>query len=340
MSIFYRLNALTVLLALALVMFGAFVRLSDAGLSCPDWPGCYGELVVPETQADAAAGPMTFPERPLEEGKAWKEMIHRYLAGALGLLILAMAVLAWVQRRSAFELQRVLPTALLGLVIFQALLGMWTVTLLLQPLIVTAHLLGGMATLALLWLCLLRQGNHLAGLAGNADLRWMAGGTLAVLVVQIFLGGWTSTNYAAYACSAFPSCLGQSWWPDTDFATAFTLWHPLGINYQYGVMTAEARATIHWVHRLGALVTTIVIALLASRFWSLGHVDKRWRILATVLVAALALQLGLGIAIVVFEVPLPVAVAHNGGAALLLLAVMTVVHAAWRARCVQEKPRT
>lgn len=338
MSAFYRLNALTVLLTLVVIMVGAFVRLSDAGLSCPDWPGCYGELVVPESQADAAAGGLAFPHRPLEVSKAWKEMVHRYLAGTLGLLILAMTVLAWL-RRDTIGQQRALPTALLGLVMFQALLGMWTVTLLLKPLIVTAHLLGGMATLALLWLCLLRQGGHLRGLAGASGLRWMTGVALLVLVVQIFLGAWTSTNYAAYACLDFPSCHGQGWWPETDFARAFTLWHGLAVNYQHGILNSVARATIHWTHRVGALVTAGVLLLLAARLWWLGGTDKRWRRLAGVLVAALVLQAGLGISAVLLRVPLWAAVAHNGGAALLSLAVMTIVHAAWCAGSVPAKYR-
>lgn len=330
MSVFYRLAALTVLLTLVVIMLGAFVRLSDAGLSCPDWPGCYGEWVVPETQAEAAAGQLSFPKRPLDVSKAWKEMIHRYLAGTLGLLILALTVLAWV-RRNEPDQQRVLPTVLLGVVIFQALLGMWTVTLLLKPLVVTAHLLGGMATLALLWLCLLRQGNHLRGLPAAPGLRWMTGFALLVLVAQIFLGAWTAANYAAYACLDFPTCHGNSWWPETNFVRAFTLWHGLAINYQHGILNSVARATIHWTHRLGALVTAVVFLLLAARLWFLGAADRRWRPLAGLLVAALVLQAGLGIAMVLLRIPLWAAVAHNGAAALLLLATMTVVHAAWRA---------
>lgn len=338
MSAFYRLNALVVLLTLVVIMVGAFVRLSDAGLSCPDWPGCYGQLVVPESHAETAAANRAFPERPLEAAKAWKEMIHRYLAGTLGMLILALAVLAWL-RRDQLGQQRVLPPIILGLVVFQALLGMWTVTLLLKPLIVTSHLLGGMATLALVWLCLLRQGGHLQRLPGGRGLRWLAGLALVVLVGQIFLGAWTSTNYAAYSCTGFPTCHGQQWWPQTDFVRAFTLWHGLGINYAHGILGAVARATIHWTHRLGALVTIVVVLLLALRLWRLGVADGRWRVLACVLVAAVALQAGIGVATVLLRVPLPIAVAHNGGAALLLLAVMTTAHAAWCAGPVSTKFR-
>lgn len=241
MSVFYRISALAVLLTFVVILMGAYVRLSDAGLSCPDWPGCYGQMIVPQTQSQAAQGPMAFPDRPLEVDKAWKEMIHRYLAGTLGMLILALAVLSWF-RRDEVSQQRVLPPILLALVIFQALLGMWTVTLLLKPLVVTGHLLGGMSTIALLWLCLLRQGDHLRGLRDAPGVRLMAAIALVVLVAQIFLGAWTSTNYAAIACEAFPTCHGHGWWPDTNFAKAFTLWHGLPINYQHGVLDSVARA--------------------------------------------------------------------------------------------------
>lgn len=338
MSVFYRLNALAVVLTLVVIMVGAFVRLSDAGLSCPDWPGCYGQIIVPESPAEAVAANQAFPHRPLEAAKAWKEMVHRYLAGTLGMLILALAVLAWL-RRDVVGQQRALPGILLGLVIFQALLGMWTVTLLLKPLIVTSHLLGGMATLALLWLCLLRQGRHLHGLEGARGLRWLAGLALAVLVLQIFLGAWTSTNYAAYACPDFPSCRGQGWWPETDYARAFTLWHGLGINYEHGILGSAARATIHWTHRLGALLTVAVVLLLTARLWWLGARDVRWRGLAGLLLAAVAVQAGLGITTVVLRVPLWAAVAHNGGAALLLLAVMATVHAVWWAGPISTNSR-
>lgn len=327
MSVFYRINALTVLLAFVVITVGAFVRLSDAGLGCPDWPGCYGHLDVPESQAETAVANAAFPERPVEAGKAWKEMVHRYLAGALGLLILTMAVLAW-RRWHVIGQQRVLPVVLLGVVVFQALLGMWTVTLLLKPLIVAAHLLGGMATLALLWLCLLRQGSHLRGMAGVSGLRVIATIALAVLLAQLFLGAWTSSNYAALACPDFPTCQAR-WWPETDFARAFKLWHGLGINYEYGILDSVPRATIHWTHRIGALITTVVMMLVAARLWLLGGGDQRWRRLAVALVAVTMLQIGLGIATVVLHLPLSVAVAHNGGAALLLLTVMTICHAAW-----------
>ncbi len=328
MDKYYRVNLICIFVAFVVITVGAFVRLSDAGLGCPDWPGCYGHIGVPQDHGAAQGF-----ARPLEQHKAWKEMAHRYLAGSFGLLILVMLFFAWRQRRRVSQ-QMVLPIALLGLVIFQALLGMWTVTLLLKPLIVTAHLLGGMSLLALLVWSLLRQGNHLTQLPAGAQrglLRGMATLGLVVLIVQIFLGVWTSSNYAALACTDFPTCHGQ-WWPETDFKEAYTLWRGLGVNYEFGVLDSVPRATIHMVHRLGALITTGVMLVLAALLFALGRRERRWSGLAVALLAALALQVTLGIIVVVAHLPLAVAVAHNGGATLLLCALMSINHASWRAR--------
>ncbi|MDN5939409.1 MAG: COX15/CtaA family protein [Salinisphaera sp.] len=329
-NVFYAVNALAVLLCFAVIMVGAYVRLSNAGLGCPDWPGCYGHLDVPAPGAERAAANAAYPTNPVQPAKAWKEMIHRYLASTLGLLILCMAGLAWWRRREPGQ-QRWLPGLLLLLVVFQGLLGMWTVTLLLKPLIVTGHLLGGMATLALLWLCLLRQGKTMSRLQATVVVRGLAALALAVLFLQLFLGAWTSTNYAGLACPDFPTCLGQ-WWPRTDFATAFTLWHGLPVNYAGGVLDSAARATIHVSHRLGALVTACVVLLLTATMWRLGNRQRGWRGLAVALVLVTALQVGLGISIVLAHLPLGLAVAHSGGAALLVLAVMAINHAAWGGR--------
>ncbi|MES1926394.1 COX15/CtaA family protein [Salinisphaera sp. T31B1] len=328
----FQLNLATLCLAFVVITLGAFVRLSDAGLGCPDWPGCYGHLDVPTAQADVARANERFAHRPVEAPKAWKEMIHRYAAGTLGLLILAMA-LAALRRSDNPHQQRALPWVLVALVIFQALLGMWTVTLLLKPLIVTGHLLGGMATFALLGWCLYRQGNLFSGWRARSvgTLRVAAGVALALLVGQIFLGAWTSTNYAALACPDFPTCQTY-WWPPTDYPAAFTLWHGLGINYEYGILDSIPRATIHWTHRLGAVLIVAVLVALAGLLFRQGVFERRWRGMGLTLLAALALQVGLGISTVVFHLPLPVAVAHNGGAALLLLTLVAINHAAWRAR--------
>jgi cytochrome c oxidase assembly protein subunit 15 len=318
-SMQYRLAILTCLLAFAVILMGAYVRLSDAGLGCPDWPGCYGQLLVPaeHTAADASYG-----DRPLHAGKAWKEMIHRYLAGSLGLAILLLALLAWRQRQQVAQ-PRLLPALLLALVVFQAALGMWTVTLLVKPAIVTAHLLGGFATFALLWLLVLRLrpgGNIPSPASGPLHTHlWLA---LCVLVLQITLGGWTSSNYAALGCSEFPTCYGGEWWPRMDFQEAFVIWRGLGVNYEFGVLENDARTAIHMTHRMGALLSLLVIGLLALRL--IGQPQpSALRHLGWVMLGLLLVQLGLGITNVLGHLPLPIAVAHNGGAALLLLTLVT-----------------
>lgn len=312
------------LLALVVVLLGAFVRLSDAGLGCPDWPGCYGKLIgVPEAAVEIAQAESQYPQRAVDVAKAWKEVVHRYAAGLLGLLILAMAVLA--VRNRAFHGQPVIqPVCLLALVICQALLGMWTVTLQLKPVIVMAHLLGGFMTLALLWWLLvsaaLRDQWHRSVPWGLKALTLLG---VAILVGQIGLGGWTSSNYAALACPDFPTCQTQ-WWPDMDFGEAFVLWRGLGVDYEFGVLESPARTAIHIAHRLGAIVTAAyllflgVVVIRRSDSWML-------RATALAVLALLALQVALGISNVVLHLPIAVAVAHNGTAALLLLAVLTLV---------------
>jgi cytochrome c oxidase assembly protein subunit 15 len=196
------------LLALVVIMLGAYVRLSDAGLGCPDWPGCYGKLIVPSTEAEIASANNTYPHRPLETGKAWKEMVHRYLASALGLCILALAVIA-LRRRNQVGQPLLLPWLLTLLVAFQGALGMWTVTLQVKPVIVTAHLLGGLATVALLWILTLKLYSPSINpyvIYHNRRLLWLSRLGVVILLMQIILGGWTSTNYAAIGCTDFPSC--------------------------------------------------------------------------------------------------------------------------------------
>ncbi len=311
----FRLGCAATLLTLAVVVLGAWVRLSDAGLGCPDWPGCYGHAGVPAAEGEIAAANAAYPERPVEVGKAWREMIHRYLAGTLGLVIAVIAVVAVVRRA---RIGITLPLVLLGLVVFQALLGMWTVTLLLKPLIVLAHLLGGLTILALLaWMTL----SHAPRLPAWSHPRWLRGlalGALAVLVMQIALGGWTSTNYAALACTDLPTCQGQ-WWPQTDFEIAFVPWHGLGIDYEGGILDGPARTAIHLSHRIGAIAAAGVVLALAIACLVVAR-ERGLRIAGGGLIGLLALQLGLGLANVAWLLPLPVATAHNGGAALLLLA--------------------
>jgi cytochrome c oxidase assembly protein subunit 15 len=316
----YRLAVFTCLLAFCVILVGAYVRLSDAGLGCPDWPGCYGQIVVPSDQSTVDNG----FERPLHSAKAWKEMIHRYLAGSLGLAILLLALVAWRNRKRQDQ-PLLLPSALLLLVIFQAALGMWTVTLLVKPAIVTAHLLGGMATLALLWLLVLRlrpEPPSGPAIASNRDRKLMLA-SLVVVIMQITLGGWTSTNYAAFGCSEFPTCYGGQWWPMMDFREAFIIWRGLGVNYEFGVLDNDARTAIHMTHRVGALITLIIVGLLAINLIR-RHSDSL-RKLGLFLAVMLFLQISLGITNVLGHLSLPVAVAHNGLAALLLLTLITIL---------------
>jgi cytochrome c oxidase assembly protein subunit 15 len=290
--------------------------LSDAGLGCPDWPGCYGNLILDETDAGKADAAANF-ERPLEASKAWKEMIHRYLASILGLVILVLTFMAWKRPEMG---QRGLTIGLSLLVMFQGALGMWTVTLLVKPVIVMSHLLGGLATLSLLLLLFLRtKDKQLPPTSQVGGLKKLAIISMIILVVQIALGGWTSTNYAALACPEFPTCFGDSWSPDVDYKEGFVLWRGLGVDYEFGVLNNEARAAIHWVHRIGALITTIVLTILI--FMLLRAQAIKEAILVAVL---LGTQVLLGILNVRLNLPLDMAVAHNGVAALLLLGVVYV----------------
>ena len=319
--LFNRLLLAAVGLALAVVAAGAYVRLTDAGLGCPDWPGCYGHLAsLPETAQEIAAARESDPQGRYDAGKAFREMLHRYLAGTLGLLILALTVSCWSGRGNP-RLARGM-TALLALVMFQALLGMWTVTLQLKPLVVTMHLLGGFATLGLLWwLWLAHRAWPTPRPPRPRFLRPLYAAACAGLIAQVALGGWTSSNYAALACSDFPTCREQ-WWPSgMNFSDAFVLWRGLGINYEKGVLDSPARTAIHMAHRVGAAMAAALIVSLAVL--GLRSRVAAWRRSSVILLVLLALQIALGIANVLLHLPLATAVAHNVFAALLLLAVIS-----------------
>ncbi|HEX5353055.1 MAG TPA: COX15/CtaA family protein [Rhodanobacteraceae bacterium] len=389
-------------LAFAVIVFGAFVRLSNAGLSCPDWPTCYGRITWPVASAAVAKADKAFPNRPVESRKTWREQSHRFLAGALGLLVLAEALVATFasKRRIGLVIAAVVligvgiplymatdyvassvvaalgEALLLGIVIFwrragwrriavlalavvcfQALLGMWTVTWLLKPIVVSGHLLGGMATFALLaWVAWRLSfspspspspsgegarplvGGRADGGSGSRVLHALAGTSprpvsrgerglfiatiigLVLLSCQIFLGGWTSTNYAALACgigkSAFPTCLGQ-WWPAMDFHQGFILWRGIGVDFQGGVLDAAARTAIQMGHRFGAVAVFIYVLWLAH---GTGRAGLRWHGVA--LVVLLLAQVLMGIGNVTLGMPLWLADAHTGGAALLLFAMV------------------
>ena len=323
---FFRLCLTASVLTLVVVLLGAWVRLEDAGLGCPDWPGCYGMLLgVPQTEEAIEVANVAYPERPVHVGKAWKEMIHRYAAGILGLLVFAITIYA-VRRRHEPGQPLGLPVFLAILIIAQSILGMWTVTWQLKPLVVTLHLLGGMTTLALLWWLTLRAGVMYRPPVRDPGhrLRPAVLAVLAVVVAQILLGGWVSTNYAALACTDFPRCGGE-WWPEADYSDAFVLWKGLGVDYEFGVLDHPARVAIQFVHRLGAVVTAAAVIGLAVAVW-LRSRSTLVRGYAAAAVVLLVVQWALGITNVLASLPLSVAVAHNGGAALLLLSVVGLYH--------------
>ena len=305
MRTYRALVLLSLCLTYIVVVVGAYVRLSDAGLGCPDWPLCYGQP-LPRDIADRDA-----------LAKAWKEMGHRYLAGALGMLIVAITLCAW--RTGRF---RWLATAILALVLFQATLGKWTVTMLLKPAIVTAHLLGGMAILALLaWLGLSLSKNP-PGLKVQ-KIRIPAMLALAAVVVQIALGGWVSANYAALACPDLPGCRGEAV-PPMNFADAFHVVRELGHTAAGALLPLEALTAIHWVHRMFALVVVAAVG------WAVLKSYRFRKTLSIVVALLLVLQFSLGIANVAAGLPLWLAAAHNGGAALLLLSLVVLNFSASR----------
>ena len=368
---FHRIAWLAVALALGVIVFGAFVRLSNAGLSCPDWPTCYGRATWPQAVgevADHAASAI----RPFETHKAWREQVHRMLAGSLGVLVLALALLA--ARRRRFGVAQILVASLLvaaaiplymrglhaassalavaaeslllfaalrwsnadlsrasaltlAVIIFQALLGMWTVTWLLKPVVVMGHLLGGLLTFSLLTWTAWRATDRPIKLAEALQLRHWVIGAIAVLGLQIALGGWTSANYAALSCGAgswsadnFPRCVGQ-WWPPHDFGEGFVLWRGVGVDYEGGVLDGAARIAIQMTHRIVAMGVAAYLLVLSWRLLRIPGM-RGWGVGLVVLLLA---QVGLGILNVKLALPLPVAVAHNAGAALLLFTLVSLL---------------
>lgn len=362
---FHRIAWLAVALTLCVVVFGAFVRLSDAGLSCPDWPTCYGRAAWPGA-AQEAVGHAASEIRPFETHKAWREQVHRHLAASLGVLVLVLALLAARRRRygiaqvlaasalvaaaiplymhgehvaasalaiageailllaalrwSNLDLARVAALTL-AVIVFQALLGMWTVTWLLKPIVVMGHLLGGLTTFSLLLWMAWRATDRPIRLADAATLRrWVMGG-LILLALQIALGGWVSANYAALSCGLdFPKCAGQ-WWPQADFREGFVLWRGIGVDYEGGVLDGASRIAIQLAHRVVAVLLALYLLSLAMRLLRTPGM-RGWAIALVVLTVG---QVALGILNVKLNLPLPVAVAHNGGAALLLFTLVSLI---------------
>lgn len=332
-----RLALAGLLLCFVVVVLGAYVRLTAAGLGCPDWPGCYGHLTPIGAEQNAAAQ-AAYPNTPLHVGKAWREMIHRYAASMLGLIIVIITALAIARRRERL-VSIPLTLLLLVAVVVQGALGMLTVTWQLKPLIVTLHLIFGLTTLSLLWwLWLSLQANARGGIrfgggkstgasaypgAEKSPRKLVLVGLIA-LGIQIALGGWTSSNYAAVACPDFPKCQ-QSWWPQTDYKDAFVLWRGLGVNYEGGVLQHPARVAIHFTHRLGALFASIALILAATATLRWRTRPARARVAALCVLSALVLQLFIGASMVLEGFPLALATAHNAGAALLLLSALALL---------------
>ena len=368
---FHRLAWFALIMTASTILFGAFVRLSDAGLSCPDWPTCYGRVTWPQTQMEAAQH-VASEIRPLESHKAWREQVHRFLAGLLGVEVLVLALLAARRRRwgvaqvvtasvlvalaiplymrgehaassvlaiggeailllaalrwSNIDLSRA-AVLTLAVVIFQALLGMWTVTWLLKPIVVMGHLLGAVLMFGLLvWMAW--KATHLPiTLAEAPRLRWWLRAGLLLLVVQIALGGWVSANYAALACGGgsaaldnFPRCVSQ-WWPQQNYAEGFTLWRGIGVDYEGGVLDGASRIAIQMAHRMMAVAVALYLLLLSLRMLRLPGM-RGW---SSALIALVVAQVTLGVLNVKLALPLAVAVMHNGGAVALLFVLVSLL---------------
>lgn len=362
---FHRLAWLAVALAFCVIVFGAFVRLSNAGLSCPDWPTCYGRAAWPSA-AHEAADHVATAIRPVEPHKAWREQVHRMLAGSLGVLVLALALSAARKRRwgmlqvlgaaalvavsiplymrgqyaaaaafagageaillaaafrwSNLDLSRIAALTL-AVIVFQALLGMWTVTWLLKPIVVMGHLLGGLLTFSLLaWMAWRAIDRPIVLMEAKALRLWAMIG-LVLLGVQIALGGWTSANYAALSCGTdFPQCVGQ-WWPPHDFREGFVLWRGIGVDYEGGILDGESRIAIQLAHRMMAIAVFLFLSCFCARLLQTPGM-RGWTFLLAGLTIA---QVCLGIANVKLALPLHVAVLHNAGAALLLFVLVSLL---------------
>lgn len=327
---YYLLFVITI--TLAVITLGAYVRLSHAGLGCPDWPGCYGYLVgVPDNPLEITNAEKNFEGSSVDIGKAWKEMIHRYLAGALGIFIFIISLIFYKNNtHKLFKLSLLVSF----LVIMQAALGMFTVTLQLQPIIVMMHLVGGLTIITLLWLLYLRNNinNYFIesksliniSLKKIKKLSYLGYLTLVILIIQVMLGGWTSTNYAALACADFPKC-NAAWWPQMDFYSAFIVELATDLNYEFGRLDSPARVAIHFTHRVWAIIVAAMIISLSILSYKTIKMPSQ-KIISLLLIFFLLVQVILGILNVKMGLPIYVAVAHNGNAALLLMCLITQLY--------------
>lgn len=385
----FKLALIACLCAVVVLALGAFTRLADAGLGCPDWPTCYGHALWPTSAADVEVANQAFPETPVEHDKTWPEMVHRYFAQGLGYLTIAIFVLAVIRRQQEQPVKLIstllisnvlltaatavvgesmepfavgsvavtmltlaylgfrrgvspalpfkLPAFILAFIILQGLFGMWTVTLKLWPQVVTSHLLGGFTTFSLLWLLTLRLNNSHWQLTSTqwqsltAFRRWAFIG-LVVVFCQVALGGWTTSNYAAVACPDLPTCQNQ-WLPEMDFSQGFNITQSIGPNYLGGTMDNEARIAIHFSHRIGAIITTIYLLVLAGMLFRRIATPQSQN-MAMVILAVLAAQVALGLGNIIFNFPVFVAVAHNLVGALLMVTLVTLNHKVFTARLV------
>jgi len=318
-----KLAIVATALALVVVLLGAFTRLSHAGLGCPDWPGCYGFSIIPTENQDIQIANNAYPDQPYQFEKAWPEMVHRYFAGTLGLFVLALALLSL---KSENKPTRVHSFGLLVLVTFQAALGMWTVTMKLHPGIVMSHLMGGMTTLVLLASLSWRYFTEFQSSISEkvkGDFTRLTIFSLIVLALQIVLGGWTSANYAATVCFELPICQGD-WFANSNFITGFTVWGHGADNYEFGILDSASRIAIHVSHRIGAIITTLVLVFLSFKLIRQKEhliLNKFGHLISILLV----IQICLGIFNITFQLPLFNAVAHNGVGAILLLTVVLLL---------------
>ncbi|CAM4466032.1 MAG: Heme A synthase [Legionellaceae bacterium] len=327
----FRLTLFATILALIVVTLGAYARLKDAGLGCPDWPGCYGHFSVPHSAEELQVAMNRFPDQPVEAEKAWPEMIHRYVAGSLALIIFILALQAFstYSKTKKWTKVTIMPLVLFGIILFQALLGKWTVTLRLLPTVVMSHLLGGMSLFGLLSLFCFQQSQLAKNIPAVAlkPFRYWGIFALIIILLQIALGGWTSANYAALACHDFPTCKGQ-YIPTLNFKAAFNLFIEAGPNYQGGLLDNTARITIHFMHRFGALITFIYIGLLSLGL-IIANTSKALRYMGILILITLLIQIGVGIMNVILHLPLHNAVMHNGVAAILFAQIVCLNAILW-----------